>query len=966
MKQELSFKGLTLNRSEQSVQPGELALCGNVELHDGALRPSVLNGTIKGRLIVTHSNDTAVTEGTTVIAELLYVHQTSNYTNYIAKYTANNTVKYCWYNSSCVYQSTLNALGFSNLVDIKSIGNTLVVLKTTDTHYFKFNNNSTYKYLGERPPFPRLQFSLESDGTPSSEDVVIPTSWIQDRTGNDGWDVIEEHQSSVTESIMAEINKQIVEVTEDGCFYAPFLIRYCYHMYENDALAWHSAPVLMIPTLQHPVTVKFTNPSVAASATVVIEKAVLKWKCLNQNLMQLLSDWTDIIKSVDIYISTQFSRIDTSKLITSILKTADHPDLVFNENILGGVYRTSNTSGEVAMVELPERDINKYYKNIADTSEFFKLVSLEATPAQFATSDFVELDVSPEKLKTIATQDQMVDDYHSHYDLTGAGGYVYNQRLNIYNVSQKIREPQPLSLRFPYCTTDADVSSRAKTITTARLVANTESGQRVVQIEDETTQKIPWNYFINAYLFFSDSRYSHLEFQIGSDYYKLNLREHALLEGAVSFDPDHTHDPLEITSMATVSNAAISFPNKIYQSDVNNPFYFPLEGIKTIGIGEIKGIAAATRALSPGQFGQFPLMAFCTDGIWAMEVTKEGTYLPPKNISREVCVNPQSICQLDQSVLFATKRAFSRIVEQNVISMSDMLDGPMIDCGTLLPGYTAGTTPYATFRSLFNNNAPFDDETVYDLMGFETHPLDFFTAGQTLYDFANERVIILPASPATINPNFVFVLSLRDGSWSTMLMPSVIKAINSYPHPYLQIGNVGDYAAGSIVCLDKPYDYDDDDDTVTSGILVTRTINYQTMMKVIQGFEQMHTCDFAYQAKDSAGHLLFYCLVGGTTVEGYTTDNGSTWKKASDNTSITLDAGSTPVPVMLSKAPVIFLYGSNDNLSWKYIGYSARIHSSYLPGHPFRFFRLALYLRMKQNEKYYSIILDIIEKYNKL
>ena len=59
----------------------------------------------------------------------------------------------------------------------------------------------------------------------------------------------------------------------------------------------------------------------------------------------------------------------------------------------------------------------------------------------------------------------------------------------------------------------------------------------------------------------------------------------------------------------------IDLPNKIYTSEINNPFHFPVLGINTIGTGTILGISSAVKALSEGQFGQFPLYAFTSEGV---------------------------------------------------------------------------------------------------------------------------------------------------------------------------------------------------------------------------------------------------------------------------------------------------------------------------------------------------------------
>ena len=98
--------------------------------------------------------------------------------------------------------------------------------------------------------------------------------------------------------------------------------------------------------------------------------------------------------------------------------------------------------------------------------------------------------------------------------------------------------------------------------------------------------------------------------------------------------------------------------NVLKVSSVENPFSFPLHCTYTPSQAEIVAIASNTVALSQGQFGQHPLYVFCNDGIWAMSVDSSGAtaYLASYPLSREVCVNPQTVCGIDGGVVFAARQ----------------------------------------------------------------------------------------------------------------------------------------------------------------------------------------------------------------------------------------------------------------------------------------------------------------------
>lgn len=137
---------------------------------------------------------------------------------------------------------------------------------------------------------------------------------------------------------------------------------------------------------------------------------------------------------------------------------------------------------------------------------------------------------------------------------------------------------------------------------------------------------------------------------------ELKLEKHAGLNGAYFFDNFKSAD-IPYTSEPIVStDCIVSASNKLYTSEVGNPFFFPLEGINTIGVGKVLGMASTTPALSQGQFGQFPLLVFATDGIWAMEVSPNGLYSVKQPISRDICSNPKSITQIDGAVIFISDK----------------------------------------------------------------------------------------------------------------------------------------------------------------------------------------------------------------------------------------------------------------------------------------------------------------------
>jgi hypothetical protein len=154
-------------------------------------------------------------------------------------------------------------------------------------------------------------------------------------------------------------------------------------------------------------------------------------------------------------------------------------------------------------------------------------------------------------------------------------------------------------------------------------------------------------------------------------------------------------------------------------SEVNNPWVFKASGYNCIGNGRILGLSTTTTALSEGQFGQYPLLVFSEDGIWALSLDGTGLYTSIRPMSREVCNNPKSITQTDGAVFFVSKKGLMVITGSQVKCVSEQLSGKIGSfASSVNPGINIGK--YQTFFAncfiaydcrdsllwIFNNGAP--------------------------------------------------------------------------------------------------------------------------------------------------------------------------------------------------------------------------------------------------------------------
>jgi hypothetical protein len=134
----------------------------------------------------------------------------------------------------------------------------------------------------------------------------------------------------------------------------------------------------------------------------------------------------------------------------------------------------------------------------------------------------------------------------------------------------------------------------------------------------------------------------------------------------------------DFTVHKTKDAVDVIIKNVLKVSAVDNPFYFPTAQTYKFE-GDIVGLANNAEAISPGQFGQFPLYVFTDTGIWAMQVdtSGKGAYTTQSPFSREVCNG--AICPVSGGVVFSTDKGVMAISGGQVTDLSAVLDGFEVD-----------------------------------------------------------------------------------------------------------------------------------------------------------------------------------------------------------------------------------------------------------------------------------------------
>lgn len=833
MRKDIDFVGISNQPSDYNTQDGVMASLVNLIPENGELH-SVAHGTTLCSIETGFS--------------LLYIHRGENYTNYIfgkqnETYPRHTNIYYIGEDKITSPESTLtpqNLIGELSSNDIKmaSIGNTLVAYWDSNKNYFLFNNiEKEYIDLGNGIPEIELKFGLTCEETPidmsndDNENELISKSTLIDlRTNYDdeNWKN-EDIQRNVEQQLCAIANKYIADkVTEPGKFLYPFLVRYAIRMYDN-SLTRHSIPVLMIPsTAVAPILIDRQIPDDdnskrkyrAAGYPCFLDVEILNYE------KDIIDKYGDIINSIDIFVSAPIYTYKQSGKTNEELK-----DKPYMENKISTLFnwhtfaRTIINNGNITTYEqlrdknwaafsnttqynafeLPEYSITDVYKNIEECSTFYLLHSIKFTDTDMEKMNKKHYVIRPVSgyLASLINKEVMTDDYDSHDRFSGKYAFVYNSRLNLANIR-----------KYPFNSWNTAILS-SDTLDTAGQTTgledrngdiynytvvweiNTSQKKIVQQSQGNDSNGICGNYLYNpnaqtvrAYILRTKSTQRQLAI--------VDLKTHEYLNGAVAFTgflgPEFK-DYKEGDIPELTSNNYTDSPNVIYTSEVNNPFYFPVTGINTVGLGEILGICSTTKALSEGQFGQFPLYAFTDEGVWALAISSTGEYTNVSPISRDVCNNPKSITQIDNAIIFSTARGLL------------LLSGSETSCITLaLEG--------KPFDADGNNLRGFDD--IKEMVGLQDVTIpdirDFLKDAYIAYDYPRQRILVYSASES-----LAYAYSLRSNQWGQVEDQGVAKIINSYPDA---IAQTEDNNGSKLINISLP-----DKGKAINGLAITRPIS---------------------------------------------------------------------------------------------------------------------------------------------
>lgn len=751
MIKEIKYNGFSASPGDHEALEGDLCVAMNLIPEHNTIRP-----VLPPKVIAQIPGDPNLPNDKG--RKVMCVHQTSAFKHFIVAidyeglYGTPFTYLYSWEPDSGM--SRIGDRSFTQVYKVEPVGNTLVVLTDTGIHYYLWKSGA-YQYLGTHLPELDLQFSLIQGKEYVSEEHVVdwditdpdtfdtptPIEWFNSDGKNydesyTGKDIL----AKLKQGIMASLNEATADALADKCFTFPFFVRYAFRMYDGNSLVMHSSPALMVPTLNTPklnmgwsgITADGKSVDNPAKITASVMGFKLHCKPLDVSQVEQLSQWSDIISSVDIFISPQFYTYNQGAKDREIVIDSPQPRPPINAKLKSDIRNNGN------FYLLKEIRLSK------GMPQHNKLLN--------TAGNVVELDFEPSN-DNIVVRERMTDDYGTHDELYADKSFAYNNRLNLAGVSKRIFNGfNPACMWRKFGDTASATASATVVVEKDGREIIVQSPSGVVYYDGRSSEKVLWFYY-------PDPSAKRAYLNIGGNNVELELIAHPMLNGAYfcSLEEDAVQQSVDsIPAPSTDDERMVDMPNKVYTSEVNNPFYFPSTGINSIGTGNVLGICAAVRPVSTGQMGYADLYIFADSGIWTAKINKEGTYSDVTLATGDICINPDSITQMETSVLFTTDRGIMLISGSQAQCISEAID----DDGQPFTLQHPAVDDMATMLGLDVNISPFKD---------------FIQECRMVYDYTGQRIIVY-------NPgyNYAYIYSLESNKWG-MMESDIDYSVRAYP-----------------------------------------------------------------------------------------------------------------------------------------------------------------------------------------
>lgn len=739
-RQEVILKGLTSSPSDYDCQDGELATCLNLINEDGALHP------IQQPIIVESSKNITIDQYSSIELVHKVTHNQAIHSHYIIRtLDFQDRERWGWQEQDSADDTTTEFLlgDDFHVNSVCAIGNVLCFVGIKTTKYAIWKNGS-YLIFGKED----LQFGVEIANT-YHQDLTLKVE-----AGDNFYDyfIVESANLNIyyntsaigTRKMFTDLdaiaNKKLAELGTEYLKRNVFGVA-ALRLYDGTYInisnpfvlpsAESNAVSRKINIYEDPVKPVAPNGKTITSS-VGINKYTIKIREVGN--LQL---YEDIVQGVDIFLTNgeSFYQIDKSYPLAS----EDYQYLFLDD--------------------MNARDVHDTIGNMPFYHSIFIPLSEFEHPKVVKRPTQAEENISLADLNRIA--------------FGGTTAITYNNRLHIAGIRKNIDSSlvrQPYGYKNEeYLTAIYEIPTSNGTYYLNGSIGNwqdiiavpiSDVKEMVVYVKRTSgcqkkrfTLYSPSNFGLS---FFVQTLTGGIDDIMGGDWYDITESDwNAIKQKADSF---------------AVSNSDDSYqPSLIRVSEAENPLVFPAKNSVQVGSSIVSAMAANTRPISEGQFGDAPLYAFTDEGVWVLMLGEEGTYIARQPANRDICSNPKGILQIDDAVLFPTERGIMMQRGRESECITDVLDGFPFDFNLIyshsgkdiyyplsileLQDFEDGEVAYVRFRKYMKN-------------------------ASMIYDYYDSRIIVF-------NPSYdyAYVYSLKSNLWGTM-ENAFAKRVNSYPESY--------------------------------------------------------------------------------------------------------------------------------------------------------------------------------------
>lgn len=663
---------------------------------------------------------------------------------------------------------------------IEFIGNIMIAFTEDGFKYFLFKNDGYY-YLGNFPELPEIKVSAESEVFVGDQDVYNTNT--SDYNSKETMEILDQMIYGQYLKLMSKANKK-------GYFINGTIIRAAFRLFDGSYIK-HS-PLIFVP-----INESSLSKQVTLNVTSDEHKGEIGNKTVNFSPLSRFFDsakgfaWGNGgAKKLDWYIRSGL--IGIKPLIkVAPFDIGGWKDLILGIDVFCSPSILLPPSTEENFVNAnKDYTIPNFKEQIEETSLLSQIATIELSgQIIYSTSD-----VSKDAL---AIRDRMNDDNLTHNMYIPQNSYVYNSKLHIWSLKQKLFNWYDIS----YIYGGSNPNGTKTVLVEIYVTLSTNQGDTILKKQGYIPDGV-----LTGLIMYPDSRAYRIGIRVGNKFRSFALKRHSFLNVGYYLNLDEDKGficPINTSNWGNWSDNVFETSNYIDEnyttlkvSNLNNPFFFPSKTTYQFQ-AEIVGLQSNTTALSQGQFGQHPLYVFCKDGVFAMQVGVNGdvTYTSSTPISRDACISPY-ICGIDSAVVFLTDRGAMMVSGTDIRCFSESMDG-------YLPSCVISSPVIPKILKIAGMDVIISSVTFRD----------YIRNAKVGYNYQQSEIIIA-------NPSFPYsyVYNMKSGTWHKISL-QISNFVNAYPDTYVIVQE--DY-------LMRLYDLNNNYRSVTTMALLTRPIKMGT------------------------------------------------------------------------------------------------------------------------------------------